>query len=74
MPLTEKGTEIMNAMQKQYGTAKGKSVFYASKNKGTITGVDSACPQHGYMDACLRGDSAGMSRHAGTMVRGRITR
>lgn len=40
MPLTEKGKEIKSAMEKQYGPEKGESVFYASKNKGTITGVD----------------------------------
>ena len=38
-PLTEKGKEIMGAMKEQYGE-KGESVFYASKNKGTIEGVD----------------------------------
>jgi hypothetical protein len=41
MPLTGKGEEILKNMQKQYGADKGKSVFYASKNKGTITGVES---------------------------------
>ena len=41
MPLTAKGREIKSAMTKQYGEEKGESVFYASKNKGTITGVDS---------------------------------
>ena len=40
MPLTNKGEEIMNAMQKQYGAKKGESVFYASNNKGNISGVD----------------------------------
>jgi len=39
MPLTAKGRKIMKAMQKSYGKKKGKQVFYASKNKGTITGV-----------------------------------
>lgn len=39
MPLTSKGNEIMRAMEKQYGKEKGKQVFYASANKGTITGV-----------------------------------
>jgi hypothetical protein len=34
MPLTEKGREVMRAMVKQYGMKKGKSVFYASINKG----------------------------------------
>ena len=40
MPLTEKGQEIKANMQKEYGKEKGERVFYASKNKGTITGVD----------------------------------
>ena len=39
MPLTKKGKKIKSAMQKQYGEKKGKSVFYASENKGTIAGV-----------------------------------
>ena len=39
-PLTEKGKEIMGAMKKQYGEKKGEQVFYASKNKGAISGVD----------------------------------
>lgn len=39
MPLTDKGNTIMHAMQKQYGKKKGKAVFYASANKGTIAGV-----------------------------------
>ena len=42
MPLTEKGEKIKGAMEKQYGAEKGEKVFYASKNKGTITGVDDA--------------------------------
>lgn len=45
-PLTDKGNEIMGAMQKQYGEKKGKSVFYASKNKGKISGVDNFAPAH----------------------------
>ena len=42
MPLTAKGSEIEANMKKEYGSKKGESVFYASKNKGTISGVDSA--------------------------------
>jgi hypothetical protein len=61
MPLTHKGEEIKQAMEKQYGAEKGEEVFYASKNKGTITGVDAAPdPIHGYMDAVSRGDADGM--------------
>jgi hypothetical protein len=40
MPLTSKGKKIMGAMRKQYGSKKGEEVFYASKNKGNIKGVD----------------------------------
>ena len=40
MPLTDKGEKIMASMKKSYGPEKGKSVFYASANKGTITGVE----------------------------------
>ena len=40
MPLTEKGKKIKTSMKKQYGTKKDEQVFYASKNKGTITEVD----------------------------------
>ena len=39
MPLTSKGKKILHAMQKEYGAKRGKSVFYASQNKGTIKGT-----------------------------------
>jgi hypothetical protein len=39
MPLTSKGKKIMRTMKKEYGAKKGKRVFYASANKGTIKGV-----------------------------------
>ena len=46
MPLTAKGEKILNSMtappgEGGYGSKKGEQVFYASRNKGTITGVDS---------------------------------
>jgi len=40
MPLTKKGKKIMTAMKKEYGKTKGKNVFYALRNKGTIKGVE----------------------------------
>ncbi len=40
MPMTPKGKKVMASMKKQYGAKKGKSVFYAARNKGTIKGVD----------------------------------
>ena len=40
MPLNKKGKKILSAMESEYGTKEGKSVFYASLNKGTISGVE----------------------------------
>lgn len=40
MPLTKKGSKILRAMRKLYGKVKGTRVFYASRNKGRIKGVD----------------------------------
>jgi hypothetical protein len=39
MPLTKKGKKILANMKKHYGSSKGKKVFYASQNKGTIKGT-----------------------------------
>lgn len=39
MPLNKKGKKIMDAMRKEYG-GDADEVFYASKNKGTIKGVE----------------------------------
>jgi hypothetical protein len=39
MPLTKKGAKIKRAMTKQYGKNRGTRIFYASANKGTISGV-----------------------------------
>ena len=40
-PLTKKGEKILAAMKKVYGEEKGEQIFYAAKNKGKISGVDS---------------------------------
>ena len=40
MPLTKKGKKIMKSMKEQYGSKKGEAVFYASRNKGKIKGVE----------------------------------
>ena len=42
MPLTNKGKKIMKSMKGQYGKKEGEKVFYASRNKGTIKGVEKA--------------------------------
>ena len=46
MPLTAKGEKILAKMIEEYGEEKGKKVFYASKNAGTIEGVDTAEDAH----------------------------
>jgi hypothetical protein len=40
MPLTGKGEKIMRNMKREYGEKEGERNFYASKNAGTISGVD----------------------------------
>jgi hypothetical protein len=43
MPFTSKGKKILANMKKTYSSdKKAEEVFYASKNKGTISGVDKA--------------------------------
>lgn len=44
MPLTRKGSKILEAMKDKYGGDKGTRVFYASANKGTIKGVHKTHP------------------------------
>jgi len=60
MPLTDKGEEILSAMKKEYGSEKGEKVFYASRNKGTISGVDGQMCK--LDDACARMDAL-VQRH-----------
>ena len=40
MPLTRKGKDIMQSMQRTYGGKKGEQVFYATANAGKIEGVE----------------------------------
>lgn len=47
MPLTAKGRKILRNMQKEYGPTKGRSVFYASINKGLITGAEAMPARRG---------------------------
>lgn len=47
MPLTAKGETVLAAMKKQYGAKKGSSVFYASVNKGVVTGAEKRPPARG---------------------------
>lgn len=39
MPLNEKGRKIMASMKRTYGD-RAERVFYASRNKGRIRGVE----------------------------------
>jgi hypothetical protein len=40
--LTAKGSKIIRAMESEYGSKRGKSVFYASRNAHKISGVDAS--------------------------------
>ena len=40
MPLNRKRAEILESMREHYGPTKGTQVFHASRNKGTIRGVE----------------------------------
>lgn len=59
-PLTTKGREIMQNMKNKYGEEKGERVFYASENKGTISGVEGH-------------DQAGATWREGNMPQGKWT-
>jgi hypothetical protein len=39
MPLTKKGRKVKKSMTKTYGKKKGKKIFHASINKGTVKGA-----------------------------------
>ena len=39
MPLSTKGNKILKNIKKQYGTKKGKSVFYAMEHSGKLKNV-----------------------------------
>jgi hypothetical protein len=70
MPLTNKGEKIKRAMEKEYGKENGERVFYASANKGTITGVhDASDSVHSYHDAVRRGDAQGQQDSIRGMTR-----
>ena len=42
MPLTAKGKKLKKKFKEQYGKKKGEKVFYATKNKGKLKGVEKA--------------------------------
>jgi len=53
VPLTDKGKKIIKSMKKQYGKKKGEKIFYASANKGTITGIEKR--KHAYKGGLIKG-------------------
>jgi hypothetical protein len=57
MPLTGKGEKIREAMHEKYGKEKGEEVFYASKNKGTITGVDTMIHKDALQQLATKADT-----------------
>ena len=66
MPLSSKGARILENMEREYGSrAKAERVFYAMKNAGKLTGVDSADGIEG--DVAARARALGALTAAGTM-------
>jgi hypothetical protein len=53
VPLTDKGKKILGSMKNQYGSEKGESVFYASANKGVITGIEKR--KHAFKGGLIKG-------------------
>ena len=53
VPLTDKGEKIKEAMTEQYGGKKGEQVFYASANKGVITGIEKR--KHAFKGGLIKG-------------------
>ncbi len=39
MPLSHKGLKMLASMRKHYGEKKGEQLFYATENKGKVTGL-----------------------------------
>lgn len=66
MPLTAKGEKIKAAMEEEYGKEKGESILYASKNAGTITGIDAMSDPR--PEDCADADPAPISELPAGMV------
>lgn len=47
MPLTQKGQTILRELIERHGKKTGTSNFFASINKGTITGAEKKGQGHG---------------------------
>jgi len=75
MPLKEgssKATISANIREMMHsGHPQSQAVAAAMRQAGKSR---SDCPQHGYLDACKRGDAAGIQRATHRMMRGRVVR
>jgi hypothetical protein len=72
MPLTSKGEKIKGAMEEKYGAKKGEEVFYASKNKGTISGVDAMDISKEKLDEIVKRSDNLIGRFDAFMARRRV--
>lgn len=76
MPLeTGSSKEVIGrniATEMHAGKPQKQSIAIAFSKAGLAR--KDACPQHGYMDACRRGDAIGMGHCSDAMLRGRIVR
>lgn len=37
MPLTKSGKKVLHSFEERYGEERGRSIFYAAENKGTLS-------------------------------------
>jgi hypothetical protein len=67
MPLTSKGDKILSKMRSEYGDEKGTSVFYAARNKGTISGVESRslAGKRNTREQCMKRFADSLKKRAG---------
>jgi hypothetical protein len=76
MPLEEGSNRAVigrNIETEMHAGKPQKQAVAIAMNKAGKSYKDS-CPQHGYMDACLKSDDAGIKRHAHAMMQGRTIR
>jgi hypothetical protein len=66
MPLTDKGKRILAEMRSEFGPEKGREVFYAAANKGTITGVHETSKGKSHGDGKSKSPKRARSKQKGS--------
>jgi hypothetical protein len=66
MPLTDKGRSLLEEFKQEYGPEKGREVFYAAANKGTITGVHETSKGKSHGDGKSKSPKQSRSKRKGS--------